>query len=105
MIQKNKRSKKETNALLSIWKALVSGGITPNMRAVYIDLNEKSVDLRFIFDGPFTEEEEEEVQCMGSEVVADLPDSEFDLKCERVDYPQPIVGPGHCVYRRKEPSI
>lgn len=39
---------------------------------------------------------------MGTEVVSDLPDSEFDLKCKRLDYPQAITCPGRCVYKRKE---
>jgi hypothetical protein len=97
------RSLRERRLLISVWAALV-GEITSNMRAVYVDWDEETTWLYFFFDGEFTEEEEEDVSCIETEVISQIPDRMYEYRCVRVDYPKPIVCPGRCVYKRKEPS-
>jgi hypothetical protein len=81
MNNKTKRSDRDETILLSLWKALVSNGVAPNMRAVYVEWDDRSLCLHFIIDGAFTEVEVEEMQCMGTEVVSDLPDSLWRTMC------------------------
>ncbi len=99
-MQKSRRTSREQSILMSLWGVLL-GNVTPKMRAVFVRDGEL-LELSFIFDGAFTEEEEEKVQCLGSEVSADFFDSEIDVKCVRCDYPAPLEDSGRCVYKRKE---
>jgi len=103
-MQGSERSAREQSILMSLWGALL-GQVTPNMRAIFVDWNETFLCVYFVYDGAFTEEEKEAAECIGSEVCADFFDSEFDLQCNRIDYPQPISCPGKCVFMRKEPVV
>lgn len=99
-----KRSAREEDVLLAIWKALL-GQITPNMRAIYIDWDEEVIRLYFFFDGDITEEEREDISCIETEVISQIPDSMYELHCIRLDCPKPIVCSGSCVYKRKEAMV
>ncbi len=96
------RSAREQRILISLWGALL-GEITPNMRAVYVDWDEETIHLYFVFDGEFTDEEQEEVSCIETEVISQMPDDMYELHCMQKDAPLPIDCPGRCVYKRKEP--
>jgi hypothetical protein len=96
-----KRSDREQTILLSVWAALI-GEITPKMRAIYVDWDENTISLYFFVDGEFSEEEKEDMSCIVTEVVAQMPDNMFEEFFERLDYPNPIACPGRCVFKRKE---
>lgn len=88
---------------LSIQRALL-GEITPNIRCVTINIINKKIELSFFIDGKVTEDDQENISCIETEVIADFEDN-FDIKTniKRIDYPYPIViEHGYCVYRRKE---
>ncbi|HEK0805670.1 TPA: hypothetical protein SMT48_000972 [Proteus mirabilis] len=88
---------------LSIQSALF-GEITPNMRCVLVDIVNKKIELFFFIDGEVTEDDEENISIIETEVIADFED-DFDIEThiKRIDYPAPIVlDHGYGVYRRKE---
>ncbi len=102
MTVKRKYSRRDQKVLLSVWHALI-GEITLKMRAIYVDWDDRTIYLYFFLDGEFTEEEKEDIRCIESEVISQLPDDDYELHCTRLDFPQSIVCPGQCIYRRKEP--
>lgn len=88
---------------LSIQRALL-GEITPNIRCVIVNIISKKIELFFFIDGKVTEDDEENISGIETEVIADFED-DFDIETsiKRIDYPNPIViEHGYCVYRRKE---
>ncbi len=90
--------------LLSLQRALV-GQVPPTLRGVLVALT-VDVEARMIcyFDGVIAEDDEEDVQCAYTEVLADFPDYDIHLEIHRLDTPIPLPkipeGAGHWVYMR-----
>ncbi|MFZ4100270.1 MAG: hypothetical protein ACOYKZ_08115 [Chlamydiia bacterium] len=74
------------------------------LRAVSVDASAESFRVYFISDGLLTEDEEEECRCIGSEILADFPDSVEGFEEVFIHRPMPeeILAPGILVYLRYE---
>ncbi|WP_418646899.1 hypothetical protein ACNQFN_15125 [Thauera butanivorans] len=89
-------------ARLSIQRALL-GEVSPHLRAVVLSVDCKKIDVHFYFDGDVSEEDEESVSCIETEILADFePDFSICAEVIRLDYPLPISDDGFWVYQRKE---
>jgi hypothetical protein len=89
-------------AKLSLQRALL-GAVTPNLRAVYIDVDEKTkkLSISFFYDGEITDEFFNTASTAIAEV--DVPGYyELDEKIERLDFPEKLPIRGHLVYLRQE---
>jgi hypothetical protein len=73
--------------LLSVQRALL-GAVPHNLRAVTCDWEGTEIKLRFVFDGEIAEENYEDAQIVGTEVVADFPAPwTISEDIVRLDYP------------------
>ena len=91
-------------ALLAMQSALL-GVVTPELRAVVVDVNphESWLYIRFYYHGSISEEVEELWQCAMTEASASLGTRCFvDEAVERLDYPNEIPMRGRLAYLRKE---
>lgn len=88
---------------LSLQRALL-GNVTPNIRAVVVDIEEKKITLLFYFDGETDGDDEELASVVETEVIADFDKVySIDTKVQRLDRPQVIKNNnGILVYLRKE---
>ncbi len=91
-------------ALLSMQSALL-GEVTPELRAVMIDVNEKEdvFSAWFYYDGEVSEQRIDLWDCAVTEASADL--GRYELvrsHIKRLDYPQKIPSKGYFAYLRKE---
>lgn len=91
-------------ALLSVQSALL-GEVTPELRAVVVDLDKEDdlLFLRFYYDGEVSEKQIDLWQCAMTE--SDAGTRMMDGNVERLDYPQEIPFRGRYAYRRKEPIL
>lgn len=88
---------------LSLQRALL-GNVTPNIRAVLAELEDKKISIVFYFDGAVSDGDEGLVSVVETEVMADY-DEKYDVEAiiHRLDYPGPIISAnGYLVYLRKE---
>ena len=98
----NPHTMRRIEVLLGVQNALL-GAITPNLRAVKIYWDMNRIDLYFIYNGPITEEDQEESECAATEVLAQFPDGEFETHHIRCDIPNPLPTVGNeVVFRRHE---
>jgi hypothetical protein len=80
--------------------------VTPQIRAVSFTLTDEEVVVYVYTDGEIPEEEKEDLDVIGAEVVAGMIDFRFiDVRIIRVDFPQKIPVQGELVFLRKEPAI
>lgn len=95
------------NLLLSIQGALLFA-VPPTLRAVTCGWHGTEVQLRFLFDGPISEDDEESARIVGSEVVAAFPAPwTIDDEIKRLDYPADLKAEAlpFWVFARKEQTI
>lgn len=88
---------------LSLQRALL-GNVTPNIRAVLAESVDKRISMLFYFDGEVSDEDEDLVSVVETEVMADF-DENFNVEAiiHRLDSPGPIKNANGClVYLRKE---
>lgn len=88
---------------LSLQRALL-GNVTPNIRAVLAELVDKKISMIFYFDGAISDNDEDLVSVVETEVMADYEES-FNIEAiiHRLDYPSPIKNANSClIYLRKE---
>lgn len=91
-------------ALLATQRALL-GEVTPNLRAVVIDLipEEKKGGIFFYFHGEITETDFDVASCAITEITASFPVGySFAEHIERLDAPAKIPVYGRLAYLRKE---
>ncbi|MCX6989859.1 MAG: hypothetical protein NTX49_02155 [Chlamydiae bacterium] len=91
-------------ALLAMQNALL-GAVTPELRAVAIDIDKDSdmFTVRIYYDGEASEKQLDVWRCAVTESSADLGiDCRVDDYIERLDYPKKIPNLGHFAYFRKE---
>jgi hypothetical protein len=93
----------KTTLFLAFRLALL-GEVTANIRGITCSWDERKVIVKFIFDGFFSEEEQENMDCVATEVIADLPDHDMDVEFLRIDFPEPLENHklAEWVYLRKE---
>lgn len=92
-----------STVLLALQLALL-GEITPNIRGITCGWDESKIMINFYFDGEFTEEEQESMECVASEVISSIPKLKIDVQCKRVDAPELLASYKllNWVYLRKE---
>lgn len=91
-------------ALLSVQNALL-GIVTPQLRAVVVDLHKETETLyiRFYYDGDVSKQLIDLWECAITEASADLgPDCMLDDGIQRLDCPQKIPFRGRYAYLRRE---
>lgn len=97
-----------TSLCLSMQKTLL-GQVTPNLRAVILDVIDETIFVLFYFNDPITEEEEELASLTDLECFAGLSspyaEKNSDYKIIVLPYPQPIPKKGIRVYQRYEKSL
>lgn len=93
-----------SNILCSILRAL-RGNVTPNLRAVYVLLDDDEYHLVFYYDKGMTEDEEELASLADTEFIADFPENKTNCTVKVLEYPNKIPKDGICVFLRWEPSI
>jgi len=94
-------SKPLSSFFCSIQRALL-GNVTPNLRAVYLFVEEEMYGLIFYYDQPLSEEEEDLASLTDTEFISDFPDYQTSCNIEVIPYPKPIPKKGFCVYERYE---
>jgi hypothetical protein len=73
--------------LLSIQNALLDA-VPATLRSVTCDWEGRKIRLRFLFDGPLNEDDQESFRIVGTEVIANFPSPwEISEEIERLDYP------------------
>lgn len=99
-------AKSLSNVFCSLQRALL-GNVTPNLRAVYIRLENETYGLVFFYDKKLSEDEEELTSLVDTEFIADFPSPDYKTSCtiEVLPYPIQIPKQGYCVYERYEKSI
>ena len=92
---------------LSLQRALL-GEVTPNLRAVCVEVSPAEIHVWAYYDGPQSEAEEEDFDgSVLTQLVADFPYSERGDPAVhghfiRCDAPQPLEWRGTVVYARRE---
>lgn len=92
------------DALLSMQRALL-GAVTPELRAVLVDLDSKTDTfyVRFLYDGHVSQNLIDLWHSAITEASAGLdPQYNLDDGVERYDYPKKILVRGYYAYLRKE---
>jgi hypothetical protein len=92
------------HVLCSIQGCLI-GGVTPNLRAVYVLIEkENEYKLIFYYHKDLSEEEEELVSLVDTEFIADFPSPNYKTQCSIhvLPYPEKITQGRYCVYKRYE---
>lgn len=89
-------------ALLSTQKALLEV-VSPELRAVVLDIDFEAevLYIRYYYHGEVSEELMNTWDCSTADIDTDK--GIFDIKIERLDYPNPIPMRGKLAYLRKEP--
>jgi hypothetical protein len=64
--------------------------ITPNIRGITCGWDESKIMINFYFDGEFTEDEQESMECVATEVIASIPKLKIEVECRRIDTPEPL---------------
>ena len=77
-----------TKVILSANRALL-GAITPNLRAITLDYDEKNLILRAYFDEKVNEDEKEQIDVALTEMIADLYQDIEKYNYDPVDLPFP----------------
>lgn len=88
--------------LLSLQRALL-GGVSARLRAVTVQFDAVSTEVRAFYDGAVTDEDREAMSCVETEVIADFSESdEVSVECFRLDAPCAVPPPGKLVFQRRE---
>jgi hypothetical protein len=90
--------------LLSLQRALL-GMVTADLRAVQVELTDRAVEGRFIYDGDITSEHDELVDEVETLLIADL-DDDMAVRLHAVSVPAigsvlPVSGVTYCYLRRE----
>ena len=77
--------------LLSLQKALLEM-VTPDLRAVEVWIEDRSVRARFAYDGELTDDHREVVSEIEGLVVGDLPDdAKVEFEAAPIPHPEPVA--------------
>lgn len=88
---------------LSLQIALL-GMITPNIRAITCGWDSITINVKFIYDGDFSDNDADLAEEVASEVISSFPDYMISTKCISVPSPSSFNEEllSHLVYRRRE---
>jgi hypothetical protein len=92
------------NTILLGFMFALLGEITPNIRGITCGWNTTEITIKFYFDGVFSEDEQESMECIATEVIASIPDRNIDVECRRIDFPENLepYKLSEWIYLRKE---
>ncbi len=82
-------NQKRIDIILSGQEALV-GTISPNLRVVEAAWDDNKIVLTFIYDGPFSKEDEEESKKVAAKMGRDFRTIHIEATCLTIDYPNPL---------------
>lgn len=89
-------------AHLNIQRALL-GEISGKMRAVTFSESDALLTIRIYFDSAIESDDLESASCIETEVIADYDEGyTVELKCIRLDAPEPVLDDGAWVFKRRE---
>jgi hypothetical protein len=90
--------------LLSLQRALL-GEVSAFLRGVTCSWDNNQIRILCLFDGEISDDDQESMDCIETEVMADFSDITVSLKSIRLDYPELLNSQTltDWVYRRKEP--
>lgn len=93
-------------AVLLTMQAALLGAIGPDVRKISCRWNASEVKVRAVFDGPISEDDAEFMSVVETEMMANFPNHDISLVCERHDAPQPIprCDDERAVFARQEAS-
>ena len=94
----------EAQVELSLVRALL-GAIPACLRSASFQVEGSVIRLRYLFDGPISDDDNEGVLIAGTEVIADFTQPmTIGEEVRRLDYPEPLNGQtlDRRVYERKE---
>jgi archaellum component FlaF (FlaF/FlaG flagellin family) len=93
----------EIRLLLSMQVALLNK-ITSNIRGITCSCSNNKITIRCYFEGEITEENEDLMDCVEAEVIADFSEYAIDLQCITVSMPESLAQYrlSAWVYLRKE---
>ena len=80
------------------------GTITPNIRQIWIGLIDRTIQFVVIFDGEISEDDEDNMSCVGTEIISDFCDLFINEQFLSVSPPNRYEIPEDylLVYARKE---
>jgi hypothetical protein len=88
--------------VLSVNGALL-GSVTPNLRGVAVDWDDSSIRVVCYFHGSISEEDQEIMDCVHTEVATDFVDARtVELSTKRLDKPTKMDGLRAFVFERRE---
>lgn len=88
--------------VLSVNGALL-GNVTPNLRGVAVDWDDHTIRVVCYFHGSISEEDQEIMDCVHTEVATDFVDSRVvELTAQRLDMPTKMDGLRAFVFERRE---
>ncbi|WP_437480736.1 hypothetical protein WME75_36185 [Sorangium sp. So ce1014] len=91
--------------LVAVQQALL-GEVTANLRAVAVTYDNKSIRLEAYFDGEISDEDEEAMSLVETELIAAFPeDHATDVSLIRRPAPEPIPKNRIWAFHRKEPLL
>lgn len=95
-------SERERDIVLSAQRSLFEY-ITPNLRGVAADWDDHNIRIVAYFDGPFSDETKEDLNCAHTEIATDFIDlANVELTLERADMPAPMRHHRTWIYLRHE---
>ena len=95
------KTQEDISLILSGLRALY-GNITPPLRSASIELKNKKVVWKCIFDTNATEDDYELVSVAAAEIIADFPDYGLEEIYLSVPHPQPAEPLKNLLYQRHE---
>lgn len=109
MSQQNPNRQKEekinrVQAILALNRALW-GEVFPKLRAARINWNSAKLNLHFYCDGSISKNDQESIESIASEVIANFPNYQLEIEVLSLEYPKKIPEIGELVYLRKEGNI
>lgn len=102
--QLNEAQRLRISVLLSIHRALL-GELGSSVRAVSCSWDDSEIRVSITHDKQIDEEDIESASCVETEIIADFPDHEVVVNCNRVDYPEAISldDDASLIFQRREP--
>jgi hypothetical protein len=90
----------------SIQRALL-GNVTPNLRAVYVKIENELIQLILFYDRTLSEKENELADFIDTEFISDFPSPNYKTSFNVIilPYPTPFPKVGLCAYKRFEKGL
>jgi hypothetical protein len=92
----------QANLILAVNRALW-GEVSRSVRSVLAKYDEKNITIRFVIDGPISDDDRESAGDVAAEVIAEFPGYMIADECIQLDAPNSIEREGWLtIFMRKE---